>query len=97
MASAISRSAKQQTWSRDERERQVSFVRGALQMLNGARDVFDQNGKLLKVGTPTEVRQPRTALRWLHDNGVTMTFPRERPPEPEGLTILRRLNAEAQK
>ena len=54
MASRLSQSAKQQTWSRNERERQLSFVRGAIQML--------RNGK------------PVTAVRFLHENYITMVF-----------------------
>ena len=37
MASGITRSAKTQTWSRDERERQMSFVHGFIQMLRNGQ------------------------------------------------------------
>jgi len=53
MASGITKSAKTQTWSRDERERQMSFVRGFIQMLrNGqpgtaVRFALDNNVTLL--------------------------------------------------
>ena len=73
MASGITKSAKTQTWSRDERERQMSFVRGFIQMLNN--------------------KQPVTALRFARDNNITILFPREQPPEPDGLKVLRQLNA----
>lgn len=100
MASGISRSAKSQTWSRDDRDRQVAFVRGALLLLVGAQDVFsvDRTGKrkLVALGTGQGKRQPRTALRFLRDNAVTICFPREQPPEPEGLKLLRELNADVE-
>jgi len=73
MASGITDSAKRQVWSRDERERQMSFVRGFIQMLNN--------------------KQPRTALAFARDNNLTILFPREQKPEPEGLKVLRELNA----
>ena len=73
MASGITKSAKTQVWSRDERERQMSFVRGFIQLLNN--------------------KQPRTALAFARDNNITLLFPREPKPEPEGLRVLRELNA----
>ena len=73
MASKIAQSAKQQRWGSDERERQLSFIKGAIQML--------RNG------------QPGAAVRFLRENHITMCLPREIPPEGEGLTILKRLNA----
>jgi ATP-dependent protease HslVU (ClpYQ) peptidase subunit len=92
MASRITESAKQQTWSRDERSRELSFVREAISMLTGVRDLIDRKGKLLKLGSGGNKKMPLTATRLLRDNGVTMIF-HAAEPEPEGLRVLRELNA----
>jgi hypothetical protein len=92
MASRITESAKQQTWSRDERARQLSFVREAISLLTGVRDLLDKKGGLARLGKGGGQIKPMTAARLLRDNGVTMIF-HDAEPEPEGLKVLRELNA----